>query len=218
MTQIILGVLGTVVLSLAINETSDLAPWLARKLVLRAAMWWTADPDRSTELAQEWAAVIDDAPGKLTKLGHALLFAGGAVRRRGAQRLASWSNRALFRRFVKLQHPVIQKIRSWLFPAPARDLGAQLSLSGGGIKIVADGMYSEFVKRYLAADGYGPAAFLMVGTDGRFHGIAFPHVTISTEDVPVVEADVILYDPGNPNMVELEQLVRENRSGWRSKQ
>ncbi|GIE28936.1 hypothetical protein Ait01nite_019810 [Actinoplanes italicus] len=80
MNQIWLIVVIPVVLSLLVNEFCDLSPWLAKKLIPRAARLWSlGDLDTAEILAEEWAAVIDDVPGKLTKLGQAVRFMGGAT-------------------------------------------------------------------------------------------------------------------------------------------
>lgn len=82
MNQIWLIIVIPAVISLLVNEFCDISPWLAKKLVPCAAKLWSLDdPDTAEVLAEEWAAVIDDAPGKLTKLGQAILFLGQATLR-----------------------------------------------------------------------------------------------------------------------------------------
>ncbi|SNY44823.1 hypothetical protein SAMN05421748_107131 [Paractinoplanes atraurantiacus] len=71
-----------------VNECGELAPHLAR--------WWSgSDEELRLAYEQEWLQVVEDAPGKLTKLFHALLFFGGALRvaarRRSALRSGWWS-------------------------------------------------------------------------------------------------------------------------------
>jgi len=57
-----------VILGLIVNEVSDLSPWLARKLLAYAAFRWAAGEDaRFVTLHEEWAALIDDCPGKSPK-------------------------------------------------------------------------------------------------------------------------------------------------------
>jgi hypothetical protein len=82
MTQfwIVIGL--PIILSLLVNELSDLSPWLARRFVARAAIIWARDDAaRSDELRAEWGAIIEDAPGKITKLVVGLRFLVGAVAR-----------------------------------------------------------------------------------------------------------------------------------------
>ncbi|MCY1141366.1 hypothetical protein OWR29_25490 [Actinoplanes sp. Pm04-4] len=75
-------VLVPVILSLAVNEACDISPWLAKRIVPRAArMWAGSDATRAAILQEEWAAVIDDCPGKIIKLGYALSFFASAARR-----------------------------------------------------------------------------------------------------------------------------------------
>ncbi|WP_433225565.1 hypothetical protein [Actinomadura formosensis] len=62
-----------VVIGLAINEYADFAPWIARKIVRRAARrMYAGKAERAEIRAEEWAAVINERPGKLFKLGTAL--------------------------------------------------------------------------------------------------------------------------------------------------
>ena len=69
-----------IIVGLAANEMSDLSPWLAEKVIRRAAyLWATGDPDRAAVLYEEWRAVVLDCPGKLTKLVLALRFLAGAT-------------------------------------------------------------------------------------------------------------------------------------------
>lgn len=65
----------SVAVGLAINEYADFAPWVSRKLASRAARRMYADNAERAEIrAEEWAAVIDDRPGKLFKLFTALSY------------------------------------------------------------------------------------------------------------------------------------------------
>lgn len=68
-----------VVLGLAVNETSDLSPWLARKLMRFAARRRYADAERRQIRSDEWVALVDERPGKLFKLLTASWFAGTAL-------------------------------------------------------------------------------------------------------------------------------------------
>jgi membrane protein YdbS with pleckstrin-like domain len=68
-----------VVLGLIVNEFSDVSPWLARKLVGWSARLRYGDTTRAEIRAEELAAVINDRPGKLFKLGTGVRFASSAL-------------------------------------------------------------------------------------------------------------------------------------------
>jgi hypothetical protein len=73
----IVAVIGGAIL---INELSELSPFLARRLVLLAARWWTGTDDAKAAIyAEEWSAVINDRPGKLLKLFTAVAFAASGL-------------------------------------------------------------------------------------------------------------------------------------------
>lgn len=78
------GTLVTIVLAvvvpLLVNEASDVAPWLAGRLVRWGArhLGPHADIERYEE---EWSADLERVPGKLTKLAHACLVVGWSVPR-----------------------------------------------------------------------------------------------------------------------------------------
>ncbi|MEU4511757.1 hypothetical protein AB0G05_19875 [Nonomuraea wenchangensis] len=73
--EIILGIL----LGLVVNEACDISPWLAGKLVKKAAHLKYRDPERAATRAEELAAVVAERPGKLFKLATAMAFAAGAL-------------------------------------------------------------------------------------------------------------------------------------------
>lgn len=80
MKQLWLVVVIPIVLGLLTAEANELAPSLARRLVLRAARWWAGnDHDRAAVLSEEWAALINECPGKLTKLLRATAFAAAGA-------------------------------------------------------------------------------------------------------------------------------------------
>jgi hypothetical protein len=86
-----IGIAVSMITGAVVNEFCDISPWLAEKIVRRSAQLWAfPDRDSANELANEWAAVINDAPGKLTKLGHALRFAFGAQWRFQQRRMRGW--------------------------------------------------------------------------------------------------------------------------------
>jgi hypothetical protein len=73
---------GAVVLPLLVAEFTEVGPWLARKLIDRAARR-LPKPERS-RWREEWLANLADMPGKLTKLMWALsifLIGAGKMRR-----------------------------------------------------------------------------------------------------------------------------------------
>ncbi|MGN9777069.1 PH domain-containing protein [Micromonospora sp. H33] len=67
------------VLGLVVNEMTDLSPWLGRKLVTWSARLRYRDDPRAEVRAEELAAVINDRPGKLFKLGTGLGFLSSAL-------------------------------------------------------------------------------------------------------------------------------------------
>ncbi|MGW6499351.1 hypothetical protein [Nonomuraea angiospora] len=73
--EIFLGVM----LGLLVNETCDVSPWVARKLVHWAANLQYRDAHRAAIRSEELTALINDRPGKLFKLVTALAFAGHAA-------------------------------------------------------------------------------------------------------------------------------------------
>ncbi|MFF5082539.1 hypothetical protein ACFY36_36305 [Actinoplanes sp. NPDC000266] len=87
MTAFWFGVLVSIATGALVNEFCDVSPWLADKIARRAARLWSAG---DSALEVEWAAVIQDCPGKLTKLFIALRFGAGAASK--AQR--RWLKRA----------------------------------------------------------------------------------------------------------------------------
>jgi membrane protein YdbS with pleckstrin-like domain len=68
-----------VALGLIVNEFTDVSPWLARKLVTWSARLRYGDTTRADERSEELAAVINDRPGKLFKLGTGVRFASAAL-------------------------------------------------------------------------------------------------------------------------------------------
>ncbi|WP_433263048.1 hypothetical protein ACQPWR_24915 [Micromonospora vinacea] len=74
-------IFASVILGFLVNETCDLSPWLARRLVRWAARQWTEDETLVEVYAEDWSAIIDERPGKVFKLATALNFASGAASR-----------------------------------------------------------------------------------------------------------------------------------------
>jgi Sigma-70 region 2 len=69
----------TAVMGLAVNESCEISPWAARKLVIWSAhRRYAGNPERTEIRAAELAALIDARPGKLFKLLTACGFAAAA--------------------------------------------------------------------------------------------------------------------------------------------
>jgi membrane protein YdbS with pleckstrin-like domain len=81
-------ILLAIVLGLIVNEMSDVSPWAARKMVRWSAQVRYGDTPRREIRAEELAAVIDERPGKLFKLGTATRFLSAALAAR-ARRVIS---------------------------------------------------------------------------------------------------------------------------------
>jgi hypothetical protein len=81
------GVVLTILLGLMVNEMTDISPWLAHRIVRWAAYRWSPDAEIAAGYAEEWAAIIDERPGRLFKLGTAVGFAGAAAFRTLPRRL-----------------------------------------------------------------------------------------------------------------------------------
>jgi hypothetical protein len=87
-TTLWISVLVSLATGAVINELCDVAPWLADKTVRAAAeMWAGTDAELAQTYKEEWSRVINDAPGKLTKLLHAAYFYCGALERAARRRL-----------------------------------------------------------------------------------------------------------------------------------
>lgn len=92
--EVILGA----VLGAAVNEASDVSPWLARRVVPAAARLWASSASERAVRSEEWLALIEDCPGKLSKIGLAGSFlCAGAVRlgQRSTLRAVRWPARTL---------------------------------------------------------------------------------------------------------------------------
>ncbi|YCK37214.1 helicase-related protein [Actinomadura sp. ATCC 39365] len=68
--EIVLLVLGAL-----LAEGTEVAPWLAKRLVRWSAYIRHLDRRRAEVRAEEWEAIIESRPGKLFKLATSLLFA-----------------------------------------------------------------------------------------------------------------------------------------------
>jgi hypothetical protein len=75
-----IGVAISVITSAVVNEFCDISPWLARRVMRRAALLWAAtDSALADGYVVEWASVLEDCPGKISKLVLALRFLLGAA-------------------------------------------------------------------------------------------------------------------------------------------
>lgn len=79
-------VLVSAALGLAVNESCDLSPWAARRLVRQSARLRYSSPVRAVQRAEELDALITERPGKLFKLLTALIFYLAAVAHRAVHR------------------------------------------------------------------------------------------------------------------------------------
>ncbi|MGW2310778.1 hypothetical protein [Actinomadura luteofluorescens] len=100
------------VFGLLFAEWTDIAPWAADKIVRRAAhRKYSHDPGRAEHRAEEWAALIEDRPGKLLKLGTALTFSVGTMatqcwrRTRSSQQLVYRKTHSILRLAIFLLAP-----------------------------------------------------------------------------------------------------------------
>jgi hypothetical protein len=102
------GIIGTLALGLVVNEVTDISPWLAHRIVRWAAYRWSKDPETAAGYAEEWAAIINERPGRLFKLGTAVGFAGGAAFRTMPRRLEG--ARAIWRRLPRQDRVEVTKV------------------------------------------------------------------------------------------------------------
>ncbi len=90
MSEFWIGVIVAIVTGALVNEMCDFSPWLARKMIPWAASTWAlGDGEVAAVYAEEWSAVVDDCPGKLSKVFVALRFVAGAVIRAELRRSRS---------------------------------------------------------------------------------------------------------------------------------
>jgi len=88
MTAFLIGVGVSIITGALVNEFCDISPWLAQRLARNAArLWALGDPELKAVYEEEWAAVVQACPGKVTKLVVAARFAAGAVARTQTPRL-----------------------------------------------------------------------------------------------------------------------------------
>jgi hypothetical protein len=111
----ILALLGTIALGIAVNELSDVSPWLARKLVTVSARIRYGDTARSEVRTEELTAVIADRPGKVLKLGTALWFVATALAAR-LSRAAAGEAESDTPSFLRMGELPSELVAQYLFP------------------------------------------------------------------------------------------------------
>jgi hypothetical protein len=84
----------SVVTGLLVNEICDISPWLALRMVRRAArLWSVGDHEVAEAYGEEWAAIIADCPGKLSKVVRAAGFLSGATLKASMHRVGRLKRR-----------------------------------------------------------------------------------------------------------------------------
>ncbi|MFF1716282.1 hypothetical protein [Streptomyces sp. NPDC058268] len=86
MNDVLTSTLVPLALGLILSEFTEVAPWLARR-ILRLAAHRLRSPEHSERYEAEWVALLDERPGKLLKL----FFASWMALR------ATWELRAIHR-------------------------------------------------------------------------------------------------------------------------
>jgi hypothetical protein len=81
----------SVVIGLVVNEVFDISPWMARKVAVLAARVWTRDPELQATYLEEWPAVIEERPGRFSKLLTAALFLGAGLVIRAWNEVEDWA-------------------------------------------------------------------------------------------------------------------------------
>jgi hypothetical protein len=85
----LIGGLLLIVLPLLLSEFTDWCPWLATRLVQRAARL-LPEPNRA-RYEEEWLAELHEVPGRLAKLAVAVSLLCGAIRMRAIFRPSRWA-------------------------------------------------------------------------------------------------------------------------------
>lgn len=112
-----------IVLGLVVNEMTDVSPWLGRLLATSSARLRYQNLQRAEIRAEELAAVINDRPGKLLKLGTGLGFLGTALLARLRHLVVGEPERADdpsdllgSRRILPLEDEPTRGVARYLFP------------------------------------------------------------------------------------------------------
>lgn len=144
----VLGVIG--------NEFLEVSPWLARRLIPRAARLWTDDPERREILTEEWLAIIDERPGKLFKLMSATAFLVSGLRRRSGARACDVAPARWLRGLAGVDESVLDMVPRERPRYTA--LGAEVLVVG-----VSGALTMAFVLHWSVAGGWPLAVPLALG-------------------------------------------------------
>ena len=94
MGRLLVWVATLVVLPLSLTEVSELAPWLARKVVVLGVLL-IKDRDLREQYKEDWQEGVDAWPGRLVKLVRALLLVGIGVPKTNWDLLDEWWQREI---------------------------------------------------------------------------------------------------------------------------
>jgi hypothetical protein len=101
--RVLTGGLLLIVVPLLISEFTDWCPWLAGRLVRRAARL-LPEPNQA-RYEEEWLAELHEVPGRLAKLAVAVSLGCGAVRMRAILRISRWRLLSWRQRLAVLRWP-----------------------------------------------------------------------------------------------------------------
>lgn len=139
--ELVLGILA----GLAVNELCDVSPWLAKLLVRRASyLRYGRNASRAEIRAAEWAAIIEERPGKLLKLFSAVGFFGSG--------LWSAAGRSLRKLFSVAMHAALEASIK-IFPNENRDEPPKPK--------------GHYVKSYVRSDGTQVRGHWRANRDGK---------------------------------------------------
>lgn len=142
----LLWVLVGIVLPLALTELSEIAPWLAERIV-RFGARLIPDPIESTVREQEWLASLPDVPGKLIKVIDAVSVVAVTIprawRRYGIPR--SRRHRRLRQAYVHMQVVIDSMPAYWC---------AVRVDTGSGSALVLSDVHQRFLRVELPQDQF----------------------------------------------------------------
>jgi hypothetical protein len=107
-------VLGAVVLGALTNELCDLAPWLARRILRRAARIEASTRDEARLIADEYLMLLEDVPGKFSKLVFALGRFAFTLRFTASRTKRRWNSR--IRNLARRVQALVNVVRAFLVP------------------------------------------------------------------------------------------------------
>lgn len=164
MIQTCLTIAGTVLLGIITNEFCDLAPWLAKRLLRPAARLWTGkDLSLGLDLEEEWAAVIEECPGKLIKLVQAINFLAAAAHRANMRWLTDMLRYGFNKVLQNVELPSYIRIVGWLGSGCALAMmgaaagrhwlmvGIGLTLTLVGLLELAASLYRRHIRKRVKA-------------------------------------------------------------------